>query len=114
LLGPPGRERARRRHRHVPHAPARRWGELEVALRALVDEPPPADLAWPRRLMADAMAAVAVHRSDHYVLAEELRRAQGDEAYVLAQRVRARLDSPKLRLLRPAVRLARRRLTPSP
>jgi hypothetical protein len=62
--------------------------------------------------MADAMAGVAVHRSDHFVLAEELRRAQGDEAYVLAQKVRARLDSPRLRLLRPAVRAARRRLAP--
>lgn len=90
--------------------PAEAARELEVALRTLVDQPPPADAAWPRRLMADAMAAVAVHRSDHYVLAEELRRTQGDEAYVVAQKLRAKLDSPKLRALRPALRAARRRL----
>jgi len=85
---------------------------LQAALRVLLDEPPPAESAWPRRLMADAMAAVAVHRSDHYVLAEELRRAQGDEAYLLAQKVRAKLESPRLRLVRPVVRAARRRLAP--
>ena len=94
--------------------PEKALGALQDALREIVDTPPPADLAWPRRLMADAMAAVAVHRSDHYILAEELRRAQGDEAYVLAQKVRAKLDSPKLRLVRCVVRVARRRPAPPP
>jgi O-antigen biosynthesis protein len=90
-------------------------GEMAAALARLVAEPPPQDARWPVRLMADAMAGVAVYRNDHFVLAGELKRIQDDEAYQAATALRDRLrSSPRLAGLRrvaaPAARAARKRL----
>jgi hypothetical protein len=89
--------------------------ELEGALTTLLEEEPPAQLRWPVRLMADAMAGVAVYRNDHYVLAGELERLQADEAYQAATMLRARWQGsarlgPVRRAAAPIVRAARRRL----
>jgi hypothetical protein len=90
--------------------------ELEAALARLVAEEPPAEAAWPVRLMADAMAGVAVLRNDHFILAGELRRLEGDQAYQAAQRARELWQRPRLRPLRavsqPVLRAARKRLAP--
>jgi hypothetical protein len=89
--------------------------ELEGALATLLEEDPPAELRWPVRLMADAMAGVAVYRNDHYVLSGELQRLEADEAYQAARKLRARWQdsdrlSPMRRAARPVLRAARKRL----
>ena len=96
---------ARARARDFPDA-AGAEQRLRAALDELLATPPPDAQAWPVRLMADAMAAVTVHRSEHHVLAAELRRVEGDGAYIAAQKLRARLEASNK--LRPLVRAARR------
>ena len=58
-----------------------------AALERLVAEPPPDDARWPVRLMADAMAGVAVYRNDHFVLR---RRAQAHRRTTRPTRPRRR------------------------
>jgi O-antigen biosynthesis protein len=102
-------------------ATARAWpswedaaAELAGALERLVAEPPPDASRWPVRLMADAMAGVAVFRNDHFALTGELERIHSDEAYRAAVALRARLRSSRFagiaRAAAPAARAARRRL----
>ena len=90
--------------------------ELEAALEELVAEPQPPDAAWPTRLMADAMAGVAVLRNDHFILAGELERLQADHAFQAARKARELWQRPRLRPLRavsrPVLRAARKRLGP--
>lgn len=90
--------------------------ELEQALLGILGTEPPPQTHWPTRLMADAMAGVAVYRNDHYVLSGELKRLQEDEAYKAAQRARVIWQhNPKLvpvrRLAKPLVKRAKNRLT---
>jgi len=91
-------------------------GELEAALEQLLADEPPAQAAWPVRLMGDAMAGVAVLRNDHFILAGELERLQADHAYQAARRARELWQRPRLRPLRavsqPVLRAARKRLGP--
>ena len=90
--------------------------ELEAALERLLAEEFPAQAGWPVRLMADAMAGVAVLRNDHFILAGELERLQADHAYQAARRARELWQRPRLRPLRavsqPVLRAARKRLAP--
>jgi glycosyl transferase family 1 len=109
------------RLRQEATATARAWPSwpaateaLAGALQRLVAEPPPDAARWPLRLMADAMAGVAVFRNDHFVLTGELERVRADEAYRAAAALRERMKSPRLaglrRLAAPAARAARKRL----
>jgi O-antigen biosynthesis protein len=87
---------------------------LSGALERLVAEPPPDVARWPVRLMADAIAGVALFRNDYFVVTGELERLRSDGAYRAAVALRERLESPRLAGLRrvaaPAARAARRRL----
>ena len=78
--------------------------EERAALQAFLDEEPVVGDAWGGRVMADALAAVAVWRNEHYKLAGELQRIERDETYLAAQRARELWrSSPKVR---PVKRLA--------
>ena len=61
---------------------------MAAALRELLATEPPDASRWPARLMADAMAAIAVLRNEQHATSQELARVRGDEAYRLAMRLR--------------------------
>jgi Glycosyl transferases group 1 len=87
--------------------------ELHAALEALVAEPPPDEIRWPVRLMADAIAGSAVLKQELAVVGEELHRVRADDAYRIAQRVRGkweRVDGPAKPLADRLVARARARL----
>lgn len=94
------------------------WPDAEAgeraALQAFLDAPPPPSDAWGGRVMADALAAVAVWRNEHFRLAGELRRLEQDEAVRAGLRARElwRHDprlQPVKRLAGPVLRRARAR-----
>lgn len=62
--------------------------EERAALQAFLDTDPPPSDAWGGRVMADALAAVAVWRNEHYKLAGELKRLEQDEAVQAGLRAR--------------------------
>jgi hypothetical protein len=91
-----------------------RAAEAAALARLLAADPAPTD-RWGQRVMADALAAVAVWRNEHYKLAGELQRIERDEAFQAAQRARdAWRGDPRLAAVRkvtaPLVRRAKKRV----
>ena len=88
--------------------------ELSAALEEIAASPPPEDVRWPVRLMADAVAGAAVLRRELALVGEEVERHRGDELYRVAVRVRARWEREDMagvrRLAAPVLRRARARL----
>jgi hypothetical protein len=86
--------------------------EFESALKRFVAAPP-AQERWPVRLMADAMAGVAVMRADYAALTGYVERLESDEAYRAGLAVRAawrRVPGALRMVLKPLLRLLRGRL----
>ena len=82
--------------------------EVVAALETIVAEPPPESARWPHRLMGDLMAGVALLRQDHFAASAYIKRLENDEAYVAAQKVRARVEGSKP--LRAIARRAKKHL----
>jgi hypothetical protein len=78
--------------------PEKAAGEMEAALRRLLDEDPPDHAGWPVRLMGDAVAAAAVFGREHATLTADVHRLQAPPPPLqqralaaLKRRVKARL-----------------------
>lgn len=88
--------------------------ERSRALEEVLATPPPEGVQWPVRLMADAMAGVAILRQELAAVGAELDRHRGDELYRAGVRARARWErddlAPVRRLAAPLLRRARARL----
>jgi hypothetical protein len=88
--------------------------EFEAALGRLMAQPAPAAARWPVRLMADAMAGVAVMRADQAALTAHVERLERDEAYRAGVAIRdawRRVPGVLRALLKPLLRLLRGRLS---
>jgi hypothetical protein len=87
---------------------------LSRALEEILATPPPEGVQWPVRLMADAMAGVAILRQELAAVGAELDRHRGDELYRASVRARARWERDDLarvrRVAAPLLRRARGRL----
>jgi hypothetical protein len=84
---------------------------MVAALEELLADEPPAAARWPVRLMGDAMAGVAVFRAEHAALTAYAQRLEGDEAYLMAVKLRQawheRVPGGVRRLLKPLLRRLR-------
>jgi hypothetical protein len=83
--------------------------EVRAALEEIVATPPPESARWPHRLMGDVMAGVALLRQDHFAASAHIERLENDEAYAVAQKVRAKVEGS--RSLRAIARRAKKHLT---